>query len=475
MIEKTQNYINGAWVDAQSSEIIEVMNPSDDSVMGVVAASTAEDVDLAVAAAKDCFQSFQFSTKEERITILENIINEYEARAEELASTISSEMGAPLWLSQVAQVASGLTHFKDTLRVLKEFDFEFEKDGYLVRKEPIGVIGMITPWNWPMNQMSTKVASAIAAGCTMVLKPSEITPFCAIILAEIIDASGAPKGMFNLVNGMGPVVGAALSAHKDTDMMHFTGSTRAGVAVAQASAATVKRVTQELGGKSANIILDDADIEKAVAAGVSSCFLNTGQSCNAPTRMLVSSKNYDKAVEIASATANAMKVGDPFDADTKMGPISNKAQFEKVQRLIQVGIDEGATVAAGGLGLPEGCSDGYFVKPTIFADVTNDMTIAQEEIFGPVLCLIKYESEDEAIQIANDTPYGLAGYVQGEHGHALEVASKIRAGQITINKGARVRSAPFGGYKTSGNGREHGTHGLEECLETKAVIGALVE
>ena len=475
MIEKTQNYINGAWVDAQSSEIIEVMNPSDDSVMGVVAASTAEDVDLAVAAAKDCFQSFQFSTKEERITILENIINEYEARAEELASTISSEMGAPLWLSQVAQVASGLTHFKDTLRVLKEFDFEFEKDGYLVRKEPIGVIGMITPWNWPMNQMSTKVASAIAAGCTMVLKPSEITPFCAIILAEIIDASGAPQGMFNLVNGMGPVVGAALSAHKDTDMMHFTGSTRAGVAVAQASAATVKRVTQELGGKSANIILDDADIEKAVAAGVSSCFLNTGQSCNAPTRMLVSSKNYDKAVEIASATANAMKVGDPFDADTKMGPISNKAQFEKVQRLIQVGIDEGATVAAGGLGLPEGCSDGYFVKPTIFADVTNDMTIAQEEIFGPVLCLIKYESEDEAIQIANDTPYGLAGYVQGEHGHALEVASKIRAGQITINKGARVRSAPFGGYKTSGNGREHGSHGLEECLETKAVIGALVE
>lgn len=475
MIEKTQNYINGAWVDAQSSEIIEVMNPSDDSVMGVVAASTADDVDLAVAAAKDCFQSFQFSTKEERITILENIINEYEARAEELASTISSEMGAPLWLSQVAQVASGLTHFKDTLRVLKEFDFEFEKDGYLVRKEPIGVIGMITPWNWPMNQMSTKVASAIAAGCTMVLKPSEITPFCAIILAEIIDASGAPKGMFNLVNGMGPVVGAALSAHKDTDMMHFTGSTRAGVAVAQASAATVKRVTQELGGKSANIILDDADIEKAVAAGVSSCFLNTGQSCNAPTRMLVSSKNYDKAVEIASATANAMKVGDPFDADTKMGPISNKAQFEKVQRLIQVGIDEGATVAAGGLGLPEGCTDGYFVKPTIFADVTNDMTIAQEEIFGPVLCLIKYESEDEAIQIANDTPYGLAGYVQGEHGHALEVASKIRAGQITINKGARVRSAPFGGYKTSGNGREHGSHGLEECLETKAVIGALVE
>ena len=384
-------------------------------------------------------------------------------------------MGSPIWLSEAAQAKTGIKNIQETLDALEGYEFERPEGDYTLIKEPIGVIGMITPWNWPMNQITTKVSAALAAGCTMVLKPSEITPFCAIILAEIIDASGAPKGMFNLVNGMGPVVGAALSAHKDTDMMHFTGSTRAGVAVAQASAATVKRVTQELGGKSANIILDDADIEKAVAAGVSSCFLNTGQSCNAPTRMLVSSKNYDKAVEIASATANAMKVGDPFDADTKMGPISNKAQFEKVQRLIQVGIDEGATVAAGGLGLPEGCTDGYFVKPTIFADVTNDMTIAQEEIFGPVLCLIKYESEDEAIQIANDTPYGLAGYVQGEHGHALEVASKIRAGQITINKGARVRSAPFGGYKTSGNGREHGSHGLEECLETKAVIGALVE
>ena len=400
MLEKLQMYINGEWVDSHSSETIEVMNPSDDSVMGVITAGNSDDVDKAVAAAKSAFSEFSFSSKEERVQILENIIAEYEKRAEELAETISKEMGAPIWLSQVAQVASGLSHFKDTLNVLKDYNFEFEKDGYLVRKEPVGVVGMITPWNWPMNQMCTKVASGIAAGCTMVLKPSEITPFCGIILAEVIHAAGTPAGVFNLVNGMGPVVGAAMSEHKDIDMMHFTGSTRAGVAVAQASAPTVKRVAQELGGKSANIVLDDADIEKAVSAGVSSCFLNTGQSCNAPTRMLVSSKNYEKAVEVAANTANAMKVGDPFAEDTKMGPISNKTQYEKVQRMIQIGIDEGATLSAGGLGLPEGCENGYYVKPTIFSDVTNDMTIAREEIFGPVLCLIKYETEEEAIEIA---------------------------------------------------------------------------
>ena len=414
MIEKLEMYINGEWVESHSSETIEVMNPSDDSVLGVITAGNSDDVDKAVAAAKSAFVDFSFSSKEERVKILEDIIAEYEKRSEELAETISKEMGAPIWLSQVAQVASGLTHFKDTLNVLKNYNFEFEKDGYLVRKEPVGVVGMITPWNWPMNQMCTKVASGIAAGCTMILKPSEITPFCGIILAEIIHAAGVPAGVFNLVNGMGPVVGAAMSEHKDIDMMHFTGSTRAGVAVAQASAPTVKRVAQELGGKSANIVLDDADIEKAVSAGVSSCFLNTGQSCNAPTRMLISSKNYDKAVEVAANTANAMKVGDPFDTDTKLGPISNITQYEKVQRMIQIGIDEGATLSAGGVGLPEGCEKGYFVKPTIFSDVTNDMTIAREEIFGPVLCLIKYETEEEAIEIANDTPYGLAGYVQGE-------------------------------------------------------------
>ena len=468
-------YIDGEWINSSSNEVIEVENPSTEEIIGTISAGTKEDVDYAVKSAKNAFQSFAFSSKEERIALLEEIIKNYEASAEDLALCISEEMGAPLWLSQVAQVASGLGHFKDTLSVLKDFEFESSENHYLIRKEPIGVIGMITPWNWPMNQMCTKVASALAAGCTMVLKPSEITPFCAVKLTEILDKSNLPKGVYNLVHGYGPVVGAALSEHQDVDMMHFTGSTRAGVAVAQASAPTVKRVAQELGGKSANIILQDANLEKAVAAGANHCFLNTGQSCNAPTRMLVSSKNYDKAVEVAANTANAIKVGDPFDADTKMGPISNKTQYEKVQRMIQIGIDEGATLSAGGVGLPDGCESGYYVKPTIFSDVTNDMTIAREEIFGPVLCLIKYETEEEAIEIANDTPYGLAGYIQGEHAHAVEVASKIRAGQITINKGARVRSAPFGGYGSSGNGREHGTHGLEECLETKAVIGALVE
>jgi aldehyde dehydrogenase (NAD+) len=464
-------YINGEWVLPLGSETIEVINPSTESVIGSISAGTKDDIDLAVASAKEAFKTFGFSSKKERIELLESIISEYEKRSEELAKTISEEMGAPLWLSNVAQVTSGLSHFKDTLEVLKTFEFEGTENNYLIRKEPIGVIGMITPWNWPMNQMCTKVASAIASGCTMVLKPSEITPFCGIIFAEILNAAKVPPGVFNLVNGLGPIVGAALSEHKDIDMMHFTGSTRAGVAVAIASAPTVKRVAQELGGKSANIILDDADIEKAAAAGANHCFMNTGQSCNAPTRMLVSSKNYERAVEAAAEVANSTVVGSPEDEGVKIGPISNKAQYEKVQRLIQIGIDEGARLVAGGLGRPEGLSEGYFVKPTVFADVTNDMTIAREEIFGPVLSILKYESEEEAIEIANDTDYGLAGYVQGDEDHAKQVARRIRAGQISINGGARGPAAPFGGFKTSGNGREHGLAGLNECLETKAIIG----
>ncbi len=472
MKEMHKFYINGKWVDPLSSDTIEVINPSDESVIGTVSAGTKEDIDLAVAAAKEAFKSFGLSSKEERVSLLENIISEYENRSEELARTISQEMGAPLWLSNVAQVTSGLSHFRDTLEVLKSFEFEKSENEYIVRKEPIGVIGMITPWNWPMNQMCTKVASAIASGCTMVLKPSEITPFCSIIFAEILDAAKVPFGVFNLVNGMGPIVGAALSEHKDIDMMHFTGSTRAGVAVAIASAPTVKRVAQELGGKSANIILDDADIKKAVGAGANHCFMNTGQSCNAPTRMLVSSKNYDQAVEIAIEAANSTVVGSPEDEGVKIGPISNKVQYEKVQRLIQIGIDEGARLVAGGLGRPDGLSKGYFARPTVFADVTNDMTIAREEIFGPVLSILKYESEDEAIDIANDTDYGLAGYVQsGDEDHAKDVARKIRAGQVSINRGNTGPAAPFGGFKTSGNGREHGLSGLEECLETKAILG----
>ena len=472
MADHLKFYINGKWVDPLGPETIEVINPSDESVIGSISAGIKEDIDIAVAAAKEAFKTFGFSSKEERIRLLENIITEYEKRSEELAKTISEEMGAPLWLSNVAQVTSGLSHFKDTLDVLKTFEFEGTENNYLVRKEPIGVIGMITPWNWPMNQMCTKVASAIASGCTMVLKPSEITPFCGIIFAEILHAAKVPAGVFNLVNGMGPIVGAALSEHQDIDMMHFTGSTRAGVAVAIASAPTVKRVAQELGGKSANIILDDADIEKAAAAGANHCFMNTGQSCNAPTRMLVSSDNYERAVEAAAEVANSTIVGSPEDEGVKIGPISNKVQYEKVQRLIQIGIDEGARLVAGGLGRPEGISEGYFIKPTVFADVTNDMTVAREEIFGPVLSILKYESEDEAIEIANDTEYGLAGYVQsGDEDHAKQVARKIRAGQISINGGARGPAAPFGGFKTSGNGREHGLSGLNECLETKAIIG----
>ena len=472
MADHLKFYINGEWVESLGSKTIEVINPSDEVVIGSISAGTKEDIDVAVAAAKEAFKTFGFSSKEERIELLENIISEYEKRSEDLAKTISEEMGAPLWLSNVAQVTSGLSHFKDTLDVLKTFEFEGVENNYLVRKEPIGIIGMITPWNWPMNQMCTKVASAIASGCTMVLKPSEITPFCGIMFAEILDAAKVPAGVFNLVNGMGPIVGAALSEHKDIDMMHFTGSTRAGVAVAIASAPTVKRVAQELGGKSANIILDDADIEKAAGAGANHCFMNTGQSCNAPTRMLVSSKNYERAVEAAANVANSTIVGAPEDEGVKIGPISNKVQYEKVQRLIQIGIDEGARLVAGGLGRPDGLSEGYFVKPTVFADVTNDMTIAREEIFGPVLSVLKYESEDEAIEIANDTEYGLAGYVQsGDEDHAKQVARKIRAGQISINGGSRGPAAPFGGFKTSGNGREHGLSGLYECLETKAIIG----
>ena len=472
MKEMHKFYINGEWVNSLGSETIEVINPSDESIIGSIAAGTKEDIDVAVAAAKEAFKSFGFSSKEERISLLENIILEYEKRSDELAQTISAEMGAPLWLSNVAQVTSGLSHFKDTLNVLKTFEFETTENEYIIRKEPIGVIGMITPWNWPMNQMCTKVASAIASGCTMVLKPSEITPFCGILFTEILDAAKVPAGVFNLVNGMGPIVGAALSEHQDIDMMHFTGSTRAGVAVAIASAPTVKRVAQELGGKSANIILDDADIEKAAAAGANHCFMNTGQSCNAPTRMLVSSKNYDVAVEAAVQVANSTIVGAPEDEGVKIGPISNKVQYEKVQRLIQIGIDEGARIVAGGLGRPEGITEGYFVKPTVFADVTNDMTIAREEIFGPVLSILKYETEDEAIDIANDTEYGLAGYVQsGDESHAKDVARRIRAGQISINRGNTGPAAPFGGFKTSGNGREHGLSGLNECLETKAILG----
>ena len=470
MKDKLQFYINGSWVDSESNEKIEVINPANEEIIGHVTAGTKGDIDKAVAAAFQAFSSFQCTLKEEKIELLNNIISEYENRYDDFVQAITEEMGAPLWLSEKAQASTGIKNIHETLDALKDYQFEKPEGDYTLIKEPIGVIGMITPWNWPMNQITTKVSAALAAGCTMVLKPSEISPYCAMLLAEVFDAAGVPDGVFNVVNGYGPTVGAALSEHPDVAMMSFTGSTRAGIAVAQASAVSVKRVHQELGGKSSNIILDDvADLEKSVKGGAGHCFLNSGQSCNAPTKMLVSAQNYDKAVEVAIQTANSTTVGDP-QGEFRIGPIANKAQYEKILRMIEIGIEEGARLVAGGIEKPEGYEKGYYVKPTVFADVTNDMTIAKEEIFGPVLSIIKYDNEDEAIEIANDTEYGLAGYVQGEPEHAKEVARKIRAGQVIINGGARGTGAPFGGYKSSGNGREHGLHGLEECLETKAVI-----
>ena len=470
MKDKLQFYINGSWVDSESNEKIEVINPANEEIIGHVTAGTKGDIDKAVEAAFQSFSSFQHTSKEERIELLNNIISEYENRYDDFVQAITEEMGAPLWLSEKAQASTGIKNIHETLDALEDYQFEKPEGDYTLIKEPIGVIGMITPWNWPMNQITTKVSAALAAGCTMVLKPSEISPYCAMLLAEVFDAAGVPDGVFNVVNGYGPTVGAALSEHPDVAMMSFTGSTRAGIAVAQASAVSVKRVHQELGGKSSNIILDDvADLEKSVKGGAGHCFLNSGQSCNAPTKMLVSAQNYDKAVEVAVQTAKSTTVGDP-QGEFRIGPIANKAQYEKILRMIEIGIEEGARLVAGGIEKPEGYEKGYYVKPTVFADVTNDMTIAKEEIFGPVLSIIKYDNEDEAIEIANDTEYGLAGYVQGEPEHAKEVARKIRAGQVIINGGARGTGAPFGGYKSSGNGREHGLHGLEECLETKAVI-----
>ena len=470
MKDKLDFYINGSWVESESTEKIEVINPANEELIGHITAGTKGDINCAVKAACDAFKTYQYTTKEERIELLNNIISEYENRYDDFVQTISEEMGAPIWLSEKAQASTGIKNLHETLDALKEYQFEKPEGDYTLIKEPIGVIGMITPWNWPMNQITTKVSAAIAAGCTMVLKPSEISPYCAMLLAEVFDKAGVPNGVFNLVNGYGPTVGAALSEHPDVAMMSFTGSTRAGIAVAQASALSVKRVHQELGGKSSNIILDDvADLEKSVRGGAGHCFLNSGQSCNAPTKMLVSSKNYEKAIEIATKTANSTTVGDP-KGEFRIGPIANKAQYEKILRMIEIGIEEGATLVAGGIEKPEGFEKGYYVKPTVFANVTNNMTIAKEEIFGPVLSIIKYETEEEAVNIANDTEYGLAGYVQGEPSHAQEVARKIRAGQVIINGGARGTGAPFGGYKSSGNGREHGLHGLEECLETKAVI-----
>jgi aldehyde dehydrogenase (NAD+) len=406
------------------------------------------------------------------VDLLQAILDEYMKRFDEIAEAIMDEMGAPWEVATTAQAASGAQHIKAAIRALKSLEFESSSRSTLIVKEPIGVCGLITPWNWPQNQIAVKVAPALAAGCTMILKPSEIAPFDAYIFAEILDTAGVPAGVFNLINGDGPGVGTALSGHPDIDMISFTGSTRAGILVAQNAAPTVKRVAQELGGKSPNILLDDADFDEAVKAGVEECFYNTGQSCDAPSRMLVPKDRMDEAAAIAAAVADATVVGDPRGDGVELGPLVSELQWNKVQILIQKGIDEGATLAAGGVGKPDGLDKGYYVKPTVFADVNNDMAIAREEVFGPVVAIIPYEDDEDAIRIANDTPYGLASYVSSTNmEHARRVASRLRTGMVHINNASIDAGAPFGGYKQSGNGREWGMHGLEEFLEVKSISG----
>jgi aldehyde dehydrogenase (NAD+) len=472
MQELFKFYINGTWVDPQETlRPHDVIDPSTEAVAARIALGSAADVDVAVKAAQAAFVTYSQTSVEERVALLERVIEQYMKRFADIASAISVEMGAPAGLAKSAQAGIGVAHLKTALAVLKNYAFEEPRGTTLLRKEPIGVCGFITPWNWPTNQVMCKVAPALATGCTMVLKPSEMAPLSAQILAEVMDAAGVPAGVFNMINGDGPGVGSAIAAHPDIELVSFTGSTRAGIAVAQAAAPTVKRVHQELGGKSPNIILPDADIGKAVTAGVRSVMNNSGQSCNAPTRMLVPKAKMAEVLAAAKAAAEKTTVGAP-DSGAVIGPVVSSAQWNKIQGLIQKGLDEGATLVAGGLGRPEGLDKGYFVKPTVLADVTNEMTVAREEIFGPVLVIIGYDTLDEAVAIANDTPYGLAAYVSGTDTATLHsVANRLRAGQVNLNSAAVDMMAPFGGFKQSGNGREWGDVAFGEFLETKAVLG----
>ena len=471
MRDYTKFYIDGQWVQPSGVKTLDVINPANEEVCGKISLGTADHVDQAAQAARKAFATFSQTSLDERVDLLERIVVEYQKRYGDMADAITEEMGAPASLAQRAQAAMGLAHTQTAIGVLKSFKFVEDRGPTRLVKEPIGVCGMITPWNWPVNQIACKVAPALAVGCTMVLKPSEIAPFSAYIWAEILHAAGVPAGVFNLVNGDGPTVGAAISSHPEVDMVSFTGSTRAGIEVARNAAPTVKRVAQELGGKSPNIILDDADFQSAVTGGVRSVMMNSGQSCNAPTRMLVPGKRMDEVIAIAKAAADATTVGDP-KGNAQMGPVVSEVQFNKIQGLIQKGIDEGATLVSGGVGRPDGIDKGYFVKPTVFANVTNDMTIAKEEIFGPVVSIIGYDTVDEAVHVGNDTEYGLAAYISGTDTKKLhEVASKLRAGQVSINGGGGDLMAPFGGYKMSGNGREWGDYGFHEFLETKAMLG----
>ena len=465
-------YIDGQWVAPVNPQRHQVINPATEAPIGEINLGNAQDVDIAVKAAKKAFDSFSQTSREERIDLLERLIEAYKVRRNDLAKVITEEMGAPSHLAANLHAMIGQLHLKTALQVLKTYSFEHERGGHKVELEPIGVCALITPWNWPINQIAAKVSPAIACGCTMVLKPSEVSPFSATIWAEVMDAAGVPAGVFNMVHGLGPVVGAALSSHPDVDMVSFTGSTGAGIEVARNAAPTIKRVHTELGGKSANIVLPDADLEKAVSGGIRGVMANSGQSCNAPTRMLVPADRMDEAIAVARDTASRITVGDPTQ-DPDIGPVASKAQFDKIQGLIEKGVAEGATLVTGGPGRPEGIDKGYFVQPTVFANVRNDMTIAREEIFGPVVSIIPYKDIDEAIAIANDSPYGLAGYIQGEDAETIaRVARRLRVGQVLINQPRPDPMAPFGGYKQSGNGREWGDHGFEAFLEVKAVLGA---
>jgi len=468
-----QLYINGAWTSPESTETIDVIDSVTEEVMATVPAGTAADVDGAVAAAKAAFETWSATPVEERAKYLNRIGDALGARMDEIATTISKETGMAKWLSQLVQVGLPINSFKSAAALAESYSFEEEVGNSLVVREPIGVVACITPWNYPLHQISAKAAYAMAAGCTVVLKPSEVAPIDAFILAEIVNEVGLPPGVFNLVSGYGPAVGEALAQHPDVDMVSFTGSTRAGKRVAQLGAETVKRVALELGGKSANVLLDDLDTEafaKAVGDGVQKAFLNSGQTCSALTRMLVPRDRLDEAEQVAAQVVNGIKVGDPFAEGTLLGPLASAAQRERVQGYIEKGIDEGAKLVAGGTGAPEGLDTGFYVRPTLFSDVRPDMTIAQEEIFGPVLSIVPYDDEDDAVAIANGVVYGLAGGVwSGDKERAVRVARRLRTGQVEINGGAFNPNAPFGGYKQSGIGREYGQHGFEEFLEVKSL------
>ena len=464
-------YINGAWVTPSSTTEFPVMNPATEQQIGVITLGNEDDVNRAVAAAKAAFETYSRTTKEERIALLEKLLEVTKARMEELAQAMTAEMGAPITMSRSPQADSAVEHLQDFIKALKSLDErEILANGDTLVREPIGVCGLITPWNWPINQVVLKVIPALATGCTCVLKPSEHTPVSAVLYAEIIHEAGFPPGVFNLIQGDGPTVGAALSRHPDVLMMSFTGSVRAGTAVSKDAADTVKRVTLELGGKSPNLVFADSDLEERVTASVQECFFNTGQSCDAPTRLLVERSCYDEVLEIAQRAAEAQAVGDPTQEGDHVGPLFDKIQYDRVQTLINVGIEEGARLLAGGPGKPDGFDTGWFVKPTVFADVTNNMRIAREEIFGPVLVIIPFDDEVEAIAIANDTPYGLAAFLQtGDPERAERVAAQLRAGAVHINGGGFEFGSPFGGYKQSGNGREGGIMGLEDYQEVKTL------